>query len=151
MVFLPSSHLEQLSKKQHDFIFTLFTLFVAAGERRTVLVTSCSLAVEVTSPSREVNMSDKRRLIYSFVEFLTREMAAEDHSEDAKESLEVASQCLQVRMTLKTALHDSLDHDIVSFADRIRPVLRGQAPGRVKEHRGHLCRGDQERAGIDQC
>ncbi len=45
-------------------------------------------------------MSDKRRLVFSIVQFLNREMTAEDHSEDAKESLEVASQCLQTAFSL---------------------------------------------------
>ena len=35
-------------------------------------------------------MTDKRRLIFSIVQFLNREMAIDDaHSDDAKESLEV--------------------------------------------------------------
>lgn len=40
-------------------------------------------------------MSDKRRLVFSIVQFLNREMSTDEMSEDAKESLEVASQCLQ--------------------------------------------------------
>ncbi len=42
-------------------------------------------------------MSDinKRRLVFSIIQFLNREMSSDDMSEDAKESLEVASQCLQ--------------------------------------------------------
>jgi len=39
--------------------------------------------------------ADKRRLIYSIVQFLNSELSSDDISEDAKESLEVASQCLQ--------------------------------------------------------
>ena len=38
---------------------------------------------------------DKRRLVFSIIQFLTREMASDDMSEDAKESMEVASQCIQ--------------------------------------------------------
>jgi len=44
--------------------------------------------------------SDKRRLIYSIVQFLNKELAGDDISEDAKESLEVASQCLQTAYCL---------------------------------------------------
>lgn len=42
-------------------------------------------------------------MIFSIVEFLNREMASdEEHSDDAKESLEVASQCLQTAFCLST-------------------------------------------------
>lgn len=44
--------------------------------------------------------ADKRRLIYSIVEFLNKELEGDDISEDAKESLEVASQCLQTAYCL---------------------------------------------------
>lgn len=47
-------------------------------------------------------MSDKRRLIFSIVQFLNRELASEDISEDAKESLEVANQCLQTAYCLSS-------------------------------------------------
>ena len=43
---------------------------------------------------------NKRRLIFSIVEFLNRELASEEISEDAKEGLEVASQCLQTAYCL---------------------------------------------------
>jgi len=44
--------------------------------------------------------ADKRRLIYSIVQFLNTELNSDDISEDAKESLEVASQCLQTAYCL---------------------------------------------------
>jgi len=40
-------------------------------------------------------MSDKRRLVFSIIQFCQEELQSNDLSEDAKESLEVASQCLQ--------------------------------------------------------
>lgn len=40
-------------------------------------------------------MTDKRRLVFSIVQFLNREMSSDNLSDDAKESLEVANQCLQ--------------------------------------------------------
>lgn len=40
-------------------------------------------------------MSDRRRLVYSMLQFCNKELQSPDLSEDAKESLEVASQCLQ--------------------------------------------------------
>ena len=47
-------------------------------------------------------MSDKRRLVFSIIQFLTREMSSDEMSEDAKESLEVASQCLQTAYAFST-------------------------------------------------
>ena len=44
--------------------------------------------------------SDKRRLIFSIVQFLNKELVDDNISEDAKESLEVASQCLQTAYCL---------------------------------------------------
>ena len=38
---------------------------------------------------------DKRRLVFSIVQFLNGELGSDLISEDAKEGLEVASQCLQ--------------------------------------------------------
>ena len=45
---------------------------------------------------------DKRRLVFSIIQFLNREMASDEMSEDAKESLEVASQCLQTAFSFST-------------------------------------------------
>jgi len=47
-------------------------------------------------------MSDKRRLVYSIIQFCQQELQSDDLSEDAKESLEVASQCLQSAYALTT-------------------------------------------------
>jgi len=47
-------------------------------------------------------MSDKRRLVYSIIQFCQAELQADQLSEDAKESLEVASQCLQSAYALNT-------------------------------------------------
>jgi len=44
--------------------------------------------------------SDKRRLIFSIVQFLNKELVDDNISDDAKESLEVASQCLQTAYCL---------------------------------------------------
>ena len=40
-------------------------------------------------------MSDKRRLVFSIIQFCQEELQSDGLSDDAKESLEVASQCLQ--------------------------------------------------------
>jgi len=45
-------------------------------------------------------MSDKRRLVYSILKFCSAELQSNDLSDDAKESLEVASQCLQSAYSL---------------------------------------------------
>jgi len=47
-------------------------------------------------------MSDKRRLVYSVIQFCQNELQSQELSEDAKESLEVASQCLQSAYALNT-------------------------------------------------
>jgi len=45
-------------------------------------------------------MTDKRRLVFSIIQFCQKELQANDLSDDAKESLEVASQCLQSAYSL---------------------------------------------------
>jgi len=47
-------------------------------------------------------MSDRRRLVYSIIQFVQEEIKSEQLSDDAKESLEVASQCLQSAYALNT-------------------------------------------------
>merc|ERR1719150_2153678 len=47
-------------------------------------------------------MSERRRLVYSIIQFVQEEIKSEELSDDAKESLEVASQCLQSAYALNT-------------------------------------------------
>jgi len=47
-------------------------------------------------------MTDKRRLVFSIIQFCQKELQSDDLSDDAKESLEVASQCLQSAYALTT-------------------------------------------------
>jgi len=47
-------------------------------------------------------MSDRRRLVYSIIQFVQDEIKSDALSDDAKESLEVASQCLQSAYALTT-------------------------------------------------
>jgi len=47
-------------------------------------------------------MSERRRLVYSIIQFVQEEIRGDGLSEDAKESLEVASQCLQSAYALNT-------------------------------------------------
>ena len=71
-------------------------------------------------------MSEKRRLIFSIVQFLNKELGSEDISDDAKESLEVASQCLQTAYCLApedTHLEVSSGlEDIFTTATKNEPV-----------------------------
>jgi len=81
-------------------------------------------------------MSDinKRRLVFAIVQFLNREITSDGLSEDAKESLEVASQCLQnafafsledshleVNKTLEKIFNDETNNEPVKFG--LRPVF----------------------------
>lgn len=74
--------------------------------------------------------ADKRRLIFSIVQFLNKELASDDISDDAKESLEVASQCLQTAYCLAPEdthleVSNSLE-DIFNNATKSEPVRDGK-------------------------
>lgn len=88
-------------------------------------IAQCKL-ISVARPSK---MSDinKRRLVFAIVQFLNREITSDALSEDAKESLEVASQCLQnafsfsledshleVNKTLEKIFYDETSNEPVS-------------------------------------
>lgn len=78
-------------------------------------------------------MTEKRRLIFSIVEFLNREMASdEEHSDDAKESLEVASQCLQTAFCLSTEdVHLQVSQkleDMFAQATKGEPLKKKDSP-----------------------
>jgi small glutamine-rich tetratricopeptide repeat-containing protein alpha len=72
-------------------------------------------------------MADKRRLIFSIVQFLNKELASDDMSEDAKESLEVANQCLQTAYCLAPEdTHLQVSHsleDLFNTATQNEPVI----------------------------
>jgi hypothetical protein len=72
-------------------------------------------------------MSDKRRLVFSIIQFLNREMSSDEMSEDAKESLEVASQCLQTAFAFTAEdLHLEVSktlEDIFREATQHEPVI----------------------------
>jgi len=79
-------------------------------------------------------MSEQRRLIFSIVQFLNRELSSNDnsHSEDAKESLEVASQCLQTAFCLSQedthlGVSKTLE-EIFSEATRGEPLRKAGTP-----------------------
>merc|ERR1712227_381735 len=83
-------------------------------------------------------MSEKRRLIFSIVQFLNKELGNEDISDDAKESLEVASQCLQTAYCLApedTHLEVSKGlEDIFTSATKNEPIKKkAPATGEEKE------------------
>ena len=73
-----------------------------------------------------MSADNKRRLIFSIVQFLNKELADDHISDDAKESLEVASQCLQTAYCLApedTHLEVSKDlESIFNAATQSEPV-----------------------------
>ena len=73
-----------------------------------------------------MSADNKRRLIFSIVQFLNKELADDHISDDAKESLEVASQCLQTAYCLApedTHLEVSKDlESIFTAATQSEPV-----------------------------
>jgi len=76
--------------------------------------------------------TDKRRLVYSIVQFLIKEMANDDISEDAKESLEVANQCLQTAYCFgpednHLEVSKSLE-DIFTSATQSEPIRKKAPP-----------------------
>lgn len=105
-------------------------------------------------------MCDKRRLIFSMVEFLTSEVGGEELSEDAKESLEVASQCLQTAYALSVEdvhlkVPESLP-DIFKKATEKTPLNKASEPGpevkasaeKLKTEGNELLRNDKVEEAI---
>jgi small glutamine-rich tetratricopeptide repeat-containing protein alpha len=86
-------------------------------------------------------MSDKRRLIYAFVEFLNREMASDEHSEDAKESLEVASQCLQTAYSMSAQ-----DDKHLSVSKNIEEIFKEATKDEPLRRPGPASAEDKEKA-----
>lgn len=64
---------------------------------------------------------EKRRLVFSILQFLAREMESDRHGDDAKESLEVASQCLQTAFSMS-----ALDDTHLEVSSRLEDIF-GQA------------------------
>jgi len=80
--------------------------------------------------------TNKRRLIFSIVEFLNKELSNEDISEDAKEGLEVASQCLQTAYCLApedTHLAVSKPIDVIFNEATVNEPLKKKAPPTADE------------------
>jgi len=80
--------------------------------------------------------TNKRRLIFSIVEYLNKELANEDISEDAKEGLEVASQCLQTAYCLApedTHLAVSKPIDVIFNEATVNEPLKKKAPPTADE------------------
>ena len=75
---------------------------------------------------------DKRRLVFSIVQFLNNELGSDHISEDAKEGLEVASQCLQTAYCMApedTHLEVSKPlFDIFADATKNEPVSNQRYP-----------------------
>lgn len=77
-------------------------------------------------------MSDRRRLVYSIIQFVQEEIKSDQLSEDAKESLEVASQCLQSAYALNTEdKHLAVSHplqNIFQEATKNEPLQKKSPP-----------------------
>ena len=75
---------------------------------------------------------NKRRLVFSIIQFLNREMASDEMSEDAKESLEVASQCLQTAFSFSAEdVHLEVSkplEQIFNDATQNEPVIEERLP-----------------------
>ena len=105
-------------------------------------------------------MSDKRRLVYSIIQFCQKELQADDLSDDAKESLEVisminfynnpadikvASQCLQSAYALNTEdKHLEVSKSLPAIfqeATKNEPVSNSSLKERVRKNSGIFHRG----------
>jgi len=93
-------------------------------------------------------MSEQRRLIFSIVQFLNRELSSNDnsHSEDAKESLEVASQCLQTAFCLSQedthlGVSKTLE-EIFSDATQGEPLRKAGTPSEEDRNEADKMKGE---------
>lgn len=107
-------------------------------------------------------MSDKRRLVFSIIQFLNREMSSDEISEDAKESLEVASQCLQtaysfssedvhleVSKTLEDIFRDATHSEPIRKKAALSEAEKEEAE-RLKVEGNELMRTEQFEAAIEK-
>jgi len=82
-------------------------------------------------------MSDKRRLVFSIIQFCQKELQSDDLSFDAKESLEVANQCLQSAYSLTPEdKHLGVSRpleQIFQEATRDEPIQKSQPSAADKE------------------
>ena len=81
------------------------------------------------------------------MQFLNRELASENtHSDDSKESLEVANQCLQTAFCLSpedTHLEvNSTLEDIFQKATAQEPIRRKQSPGPEDKEKAEKIKGE---------
>jgi len=106
-------------------------------------------------------MSDKRRLIYSIIQFCSKELQSNDLSDDAKESLEVASQCLQSAYSLTPDdkhLEVSKNLEVIfQEATKSEPLHKKAAPSaadkeeaeRMKTEGNNLMRAEKFQDALD--
>jgi hypothetical protein len=89
---------------------------------------------------------DKRRLVFSIVQFLNSELGSDHISEDAKEGLEVASQCLQTAYCMApedTHLEVSRPlFDIFLDATKNEPVSSILGQFRLQEIHTYIFKGE---------
>jgi len=85
-------------------------------------------------------MSDKRRLVFSILKFCSSELESNDLSDDAKESLEVASQCLQ------SAYSMTLDDKHLSVSKSLDEIFKAATQNEPLQKKGPPSAADKEEA-----
>jgi len=91
---------------------------------------------------------DRRRLIFSIVQFLNRELSSENthHSDDAKESLEVANQCLQTAFCIAPEdkhlqVNKSLEEIFLS-ATKDEPMQKAKTPTAEEKEKAEVVKAE---------
>jgi len=85
-------------------------------------------------------MSDKRRLVFSILKFCSSELDSKDLSDDAKESLEVASQCLQ------SAYSMTLEDKHLAVSKSLEEIFKSATQNEPLQKKGPPSAADKEEA-----
>lgn len=85
-------------------------------------------------------MSDKRRFVYSILKFVASEMEQNELSDDAKESLEVASQCLQSAYAL------NLDDKHLAVTKSLEEIFKSATANEPLQKKGPPSAADKDEA-----
>jgi len=85
-------------------------------------------------------MSDKRRLVYSILKFLASELNSTDLSDDSKESLEVAIQCLQSAYAL------NIEDKHLSVSKSLEEIFHTATQNEPLRKKGPVSQADKEEA-----
>jgi len=85
-------------------------------------------------------MSDKRRLVYSILKFCASELDSTDLSDDSKESLEVASQCLQSAYAL------NIEDKHLSVSKSLEEIFHSATQNEPLRKKGPVSQADKDEA-----